>query len=115
MGQLRWGPEVFGYQLETGDDRTFDRRDSAANMPKCVVIDPAFTWLRDRRPNVPWERTIFYETHVRGFTKSHPGVPADLRGTFSGMAARPVIDHMTGLGVTSVELLPVHAMVDERV
>ena len=113
VGQLRWGPEVFGYQLETGDDRTFDRRDSAANMPKCVVIDPAFTWLRDRRPNVPWERTIFYETHVRGFTKSHPGVPADLRGTFSGMAARPVIEHMTGLGVTSVELLPVHTFIND--
>ena len=63
-------------------------------MPKCVVIDPAFTWLRDRRPNVPWEKTILYETHLRGFTKRHPGVPEDLRGTFSGMANKEVIDYI---------------------
>ncbi len=82
-------------------------------MPKCVVIDPAFTWLRDRRPNVPWEQTIFYEAHVRGYTKRHPAVPKELRGTFSGMANKAVLDWIAGLGVTSVELLPVHTFVDE--
>jgi len=113
VGELIWGPELFGYQLETGDDLTFDERDSAAHMPKCVVIDPAFTWLRDRRPNVPWEQTIVYETHVRGYTKNHPAVPEELRGTFSGMANKAVVDWIRGLGVTSVELLPVHTFVDD--
>ncbi len=113
VGELIWGPEVFGYQRESGDDTTFDERDSAAHMPKCVVIDPAFTWLRDRRPNVPWEQTIFYEAHVRGFTKLHPAVPEELRGTFSGMANKAVVDWITGLGVTSVELLPIHTFVDD--
>ena len=112
-GQLKWGPEVFGYQMETGDDLTFDERDSAANMPKCVVIDPAFTWLRDRRPNVPWERTVLYETHLRGFTKTHPGVPADLQGTFSGMAVKDVVDYVKALGITSVELLPIHTFIND--
>ncbi len=113
VGQLRWGPDVYGYIFESDDDTTFDRRDSAASMPKCVVIDPAFTWLRDRRPNIPWERTIFYETHVRGFTKLHPDVPDELRGTFSGMAVKEIVDHLVGLGITSVELLPIHTFIDE--
>jgi len=113
VGELIWGPEVFGYRLETGDDRTFDECDSAAHMPKCVAIDPAFTWLRDRRPSVPWEQTIFYEAHVRGFTKRHPAVPEELRGTFSGMASKAVVDWITGLGITSVELLPIHTFVDD--
>ncbi len=113
VGELIWGPEVFGYRRESGDDTTFDERDSAAHMPKCVVIDPAFTWLRDRRPNVPWEQTIFYEAHVRGFTKLHPAVPEELRGTFSGMANKAVVDWITRLGVTSVELLPIHTFVDD--
>ena len=113
VGELVWGPEVFGYRLETGDDLTFDERDSAANMPKCVVIDPAFTWLRDRRPEVPWEQTIFYEAHVRGFTKQHPAVAKELRGTFSGMASKAVLDWVRKLGVTSVELLPVHTFIND--
>ena len=112
-GKLRWGPELFGYVMESGDDTTFDTRDSAPNMPKCVVIDPAFTWMRDRRPHVPWERTILYETHVRGYTKLHPAVPEELRGTYSGLATKEVLDYIRHLGVTSVELLPVHAFVDD--
>ncbi|MGI4939131.1 MAG: glycogen debranching protein GlgX [Janthinobacterium lividum] len=113
VGELKWGPEVFAYQMETGDDLTFDERDSADNMPKCVVIDPAFTWLRDRRPEVPWEQTIFYEVHVRGFTKRHPDIAEDLRGTFSGMAAKESVDWIKNLGVTSVELLPVHTFIND--
>ena len=113
VGQLKWTPEVYGYQWESKDDRVFDARDSAAFMPKCVVIDPAFTWLRDRRPNVPWERTIYYETHVRGFTMLHPAVPPELRGTFSGMAVKEVVEYIQALGVTSIELLPIHTFIDE--
>ncbi len=113
VGAVTWGPEVYAYIRETGDDLTFDDRDSAAFVPKCVVIDPAFTWLRDRRPDVPWERTVLYETHVRGFTKLHPRVPHALRGTYSGLADKHVIEWIRGLGVTSVELLPVHAIVDD--
>ena len=113
VGELIWGPEVFGYRYETGDDLLLDDRDSAGHMPKCVVIDLAFTWLRDRRPNVPWERTIFYETHVRGFTMRHPGVPQELRGTFSGMADKEVVEWMTKLGITSVELLPIHTFIND--
>ncbi len=113
VGELIWGPEVFGYNMESGDDLTFDERDSAANMPKCVVIDPAFTWLRDRRPNVSWDHTVFYETHLRGFTKRHPKVPEELRGTFSGMAVKDVIDYVKSLGVTSIELLPIHTFIND--
>ena len=113
VGRIAWGPEVFGYVLESGDDLTFDERDSAPFMPKCVVIDSAFTWLRDRKPGVPWERTVIYEAHVRGFTMRHPQVPPRLRGTFSGLTVKEVVDHISGLGVTSVELLPIHTFIDE--
>ncbi|CAH2604228.1 Glycogen operon protein GlgX homolog [Rhodovastum atsumiense] len=113
VGELRWDPAVFGYTLESGDDLTFDTRDSARFVPKCRVIDPAFTWGHDARPNVPWERTIVYETHVRGFTRRHPAVPEPLRGTFAGLAVAEVIDHIRRLGVTSVELLPVHAFIND--
>ena len=70
-------------------------------MPKCVVIDPAFTWGDDRPPGTPWNRTVIYECHVRGMTMRHPGVPEHLRGTYLGLAADPVVDHLLGLGVTA--------------
>jgi len=115
VGQLRWSDALFGYRLGAQRaDLTLDRRDSAQAMPKCRVIDPAFTWGHDRRPAVPWERTIFYETHVRGFTMLHPDVAPELRGTFSGLMQKEVLDHIRDLGVTSVELLPIHAFVDDR-
>ena len=72
VGNLEWDPAVFGYKLETGDDLTFDERDSAPFMPRCRVIDPAFTWGEDRAPRTAWERTVIYELHVRGYTKLHP-------------------------------------------
>ena len=115
IGELQWDPAVFGYTMESEDDLTFDERDSAPFMPKCVVIDPAFTWLRDRSPQVPWQHTIFYETHVRGYTKLHPAVPEALRGTFSGLVVKEVLDHIKALGVTSVELLPVHYYVNDDI
>jgi glycogen operon protein len=91
VGDLVWGPEIFGYQLESGDDLTFDERDSARLVQKCRVVDPAFTWGRERSPGVPWERTIVYETHVKGFTHLHPTLPAEMRGTYAGLAAPEVV------------------------
>ncbi len=114
VGELRHAPEIFGYQVGHPDsDLSFDHRDSAAFVPKCRVIDPAFTWGRDRRPRVPWERTIFYETHVRGYTIRHPALRFGQGGTFAGLAAEEVVAHMRDLGVTSVELLPIHMFTDE--
>ena len=114
VGDLTWGPEVFGYKLETEDDRTFDERDSGPLMPKCRVIDPAFTWGRERSPAVPWDRTVFYETHVKGFTKLHPSLPEEMRGTYAGLASPEVMAYLRTLGVTSVELLPIHTFINDN-
>ncbi len=113
VGELTWHPAVFGYTLESEDDTTFDERDSAAYVPKCRVIDPAFTWGRDRPPQTGWEQTIVYETHVRGYTMRHPAVPEPLRGTFAGMTVKAVVDYIRSLGVTAVELLPIHAFLND--
>jgi isoamylase len=111
---LRWDHACFGYTIGAeGDDLTFDKRDSAPFVPKCRVIDPAFTWGRERSPRVPWDRTIVYEAHVRGFTKLHPAVPEKLRGTFSGLGRKEVVDYISALGVTSIELMPIHAFVND--
>ena len=115
-GELKWDPACFGYTVGAeGADLTFDERDSAPFVPKCVVVDPNFDWQGEpnRRP-VPWGRTILYETHVRGYTKRHPGVADHQRGTFAGLGTRQVIDYIKSLGVTSVELLPVHTFTSER-
>jgi len=113
VGSITWNPALFGYRMETGDDLTFDERDSAPYTRRSQVIDPAFTWGRDTKPHVPWEKTIFYETHVKGFTKTHPQVPEKLRGTYAGLGTPAVLDYIKSLGVTSVELLPVHAFVQD--
>ncbi len=114
MGQLDWNPACYGYTVGAkAEDLSFDTRDSAPFMPKCRVIDPSFTWGRDTPVMVPWERTILYEAHVRGFTKLHPQVPEAQRGTFAGLAMPEVLDYIRSLGVTSVELLPVQTFVDE--
>jgi len=114
-GNLRWSDAHFAYRVgHAREDLSFDRRDNAAGMPKCRVIDPAFTWGEDRRPRVPWHDTVIYELHVRGFTMRHPEVPAALRGTYAGLACGPVIDWFRRLGVTTIELMPVHWFVDDR-
>ena len=113
VGEIAWNPALFGYQLESGDDLTFDERDSAPFTMKARVIDPAFTWGRDRRPNTAWEKTVVYETHVRGFTMRHPLVPEAMRGTYAGLATKEVVDYIASLGVTAVELLPIHTFVDD--
>src|SRR6202000_1315594 len=113
-GTLKWDPAVFGYIMETGDDSTFDERDSAPFMPKCVVVDPDFDWQAEAaRQNVHWDETIVYETHVKGFSKKHPGVPEHLRGTYAGFGSPKVVDYLKALGITSVELLPIHAFVND--
>jgi isoamylase len=114
IGELKWDPAVFGYQMESGDDLTFDERDSAPFMPKCIVVDPAFDWRgQPGRHAVPWDDTIIYELHVRGFTKLHPDVPEPKRGTYAGLANREVIDYIKSLGVTSIELLPIHTFIND--
>ena len=115
VGEVTWDDAVFGFDLgdPEGEDVP-DQRDSAPFVPRCVVIDPAFTWSEDRPPRVPWNRTVIYECHVKGLTMQHPGVPPPLRGTYLGLGSDPVLDHLTSLGVTAVELLPVHHAVSER-
>ena len=114
VGEVIEHPALLGYVADgPRADLGFDERDSAPYVPKCRVVDPAFTWGRDHPPNVPWERTVLYETHVRGFTMLHPAVPETLRGTFAGLATRELVDYIRRLGVTSVELLPIHAFVND--
>ncbi|HEX3945328.1 MAG TPA: glycogen debranching protein GlgX [Rhizomicrobium sp.] len=112
-GQLTWDPAVFGYQMESGDDLTFDERDSAPFVPRCVVVDPNFDWRSGPEGrSIPWDRTIVYEAHVKGFTKLHKQVPENLRGTYAGFGTRDVVQYIRSLGVTSVELLPIHTFID---
>src|SRR5690348_9056916 len=112
-GRLQWHPALFGYTMESADDLSFDERDSAPFMPKCRVVDPAFTWGQDRAPRTAWERTIIYEMHVRGYTKLHPAVPEGLRGTYRGLTDPTVMECLRELGVTAVELLPIHTFLDD--
>ncbi len=114
-GSVRWSDAHFGYHVGSQRrDLSLDRRDSASGMPKCRVVDPAFSWGDDRHPRTPWSETVIYEVHVRGFTQLHTMIPERLRGTFTGFATDPVIDYLVDLGVTAVQLMPVHAFVDDR-
>jgi isoamylase len=114
-GTVGWSDAQYGYTIGHPDqDLSFDERNDAGGMPKCVVVDPAFTWEDDSPPRTPWNRTVIYECHVRGMTMLHPGVPDHLRGTFLGLVQDPVLDHLLSLGVTAVELMPVHQFVTER-
>ncbi len=114
VGQLKWDHACFGYTIGAeGDDLTFDERDSAPFVPKCVVVDADFDWKQNVKPLVPWDRTIIYETHVRGFTKLHPAVAKSRRGTFEGLSTPEVVEYVKSLGVTSVELLPIHMFIND--
>ena len=112
IGHIEWNPALFGYKVETGDDLTFDERDSAPFTMRASVIDTAFTWGNGRR-RIPWENTIIYETHVRGLTRRHPALPEAFRGTYAGLASAEITAYLASLGVTTVELLPVHTFVDD--
>ncbi|WP_428992613.1 glycogen debranching protein GlgX [Pseudoxanthomonas winnipegensis] len=115
VGEPKWAPHLFGYTVGHKDkDLSFDRRDSAGYMPKCAVIDPAFTWGNDKRLLTPWQRTVIYEAHIRGLSMTHPGVDENLRGTFSALKNDELVEYIQGLGVTAVELLPIHAFADDQ-
>ena len=114
-GTIDWSNELFGYRI--GDpkaDLSIDDRDNAASIPKCVVVDQAFTWGGDHLLRTPWDRTVIYELHVHGFTARHPDVPKELRGTYAGLATPAAIEHLQHLGVTAVELLPVHHFIRDK-
>jgi isoamylase len=114
-GTIRWSDALFGYQVGHPDaDLSRDDRDSAWSLPKSVVIDPAFTWGDDRPPRIPWNETIIYEVHVKGFTARHPDVPKALRGTYAGLACPAAIDYLRSLGITAVELLPIQQFVADK-
>jgi glycogen operon protein len=111
----RWSDELFGYRIgDPSEDLTLDTRDSAPFAPLAEVVETAFSWGDDRPPRTPWHRTLIYEAHIRGLTKRHQHVPEPLRGTYLGVASEPIIEHLLGLGVTAIELMPVHHHVDDR-
>ncbi|MES2967213.1 MAG: glycogen debranching protein GlgX [Pseudomonadota bacterium] len=114
-GRLRWSDALMAHKVGSPRaDLSFDTRDSAFAVPKSVVVAPSFVWGKDAPPRVPLTDTVIYEAHVKSLTMLHPGVEKGLRGSYLGLASEPVIDHLVKLGVTSVELLPVQAFVDER-
>ena len=106
---IRWSDEVHGYRFrDPKEDLAFDTRDNAPFAMLAAVIDPAFTWGEDRRPRTPWHETVIYELHVKGFTRRHPRLPEAMRGTYAGLGSDEAIRHLRDLGVTAVELMPVH-------
>ncbi len=110
-GEVQWGPAVLGHSTLDPDER--QTIDSAPFVPRSIVVDDHFDWGDDRPPRIPWHETCIYETHVRGLTMRHPDVPPELRGTYAGMATPAVIEHLVSLGVTAVELMPVHHFTPE--
>ncbi len=114
-GTIQWSDALFGYTIgHPSADLSQDQRDSAAGIPKCVVVDPAFSWGDDAPPHTPWHKTVIYELHVRGFTAQHPEVPPHQRGTYAGLTCPAVIDYLKSLGITAVELMPVHQFVADK-
>ena len=114
-GTIEWSDAMFGYRIgHEAADLSRDDRDNAGNVPKCVVIDQAFTWGGDRLLRTPWDQTVIYEVHVKGFTARHPDVPESQRGTYAGLTSPAVLDYLKSLGVTAVELLPVHQFVRDK-
>jgi isoamylase len=114
-GAIDWSDAIFGYRIgDPGADLTRDDRDSAPFVPKSVVVDSAFTWGEDRPLRTPWHLTVVYELHVKGFTARHPAVPKELRGTYAGLASPASVDYLRRLGVTAVELMPVHQFVRDH-
>ncbi len=116
-GTIRWSDALSGYSMDPpiGErDLVPDGTNSAGGLPKCVVVESAFSWGDDKPPRTPWNRTVIYEAHVKGMTMLHPDVPETIRGTYLGLATDPIVDHLLSLGVTAIELLPVHHFVTER-
>ncbi len=114
-GTIKWSDALFGYTIGHPEtDLAPDSRDSAEGLPKCVVVDPAFSWGDDAPPRTPWHRTLIYELHVKGFTARHPQVPERLRGTYAGLACPPVLEYFRALGITAIELMPIHQFVSDK-
>lgn len=114
-GKLRWHDSLFGYRVGSARaDLSLDRHDSARVMPKCVVEDMAHSWGEDRRPRRRWQDTVIYEAHVKGLTQLHPDVPQAMRGTYEALGHPSVIEHLVKLGITAIEILPIHSFVDDR-
>jgi glycogen operon protein len=116
-GNIKWSNALFSYPVVSGKadrDLKMDKRDSAAGMSKAVVIDPRFDWEDDTRPDTPLHRSIIYEMHVKGFTIQRPAIDPELRGTYAGLASPAAVDYLKGLGVTAVELLPIHHFVHDK-
>ncbi len=114
-GQLDWRAPVFSYNLGSpNEDLELNDEDDAWGVPKGVVVDGGFDWEGDRAPRIPWQDSIIYEAHVKGFTMRHPDLPEELRGTYAGLASPVVVDYLRSLGITAVELLPVHAKLDDN-
>lgn len=111
-GQIRWGEAVYGYPFGKPDER--NDLDSAPHTMSSVVVNPYFDWGDDRRPRTDYHRTVIYEAHVKGLTMLHPGLPEELRGTYAGLAHPEIIAHLTELGVTAIELMPVHQFVQDH-
>lgn len=114
-GTIQWSDALFGYTIGHPDaDLSQDERDSASGLPKCVAVDPAFSWGDDAPPRTPLHQTIIYELHVKGFTARHPEVPPEFRGTYAGLTCPPVLDYLRSLGITAVELMPIHQCVADK-
>jgi glycogen operon protein len=114
-GRVDWSAPIFAYRVGSRtEDLTRDVHNSARGMPKSVVVDSSFDWQDDRPPGIPWSETIVYETHVKGVSVRHPDVPPSLRGTYLGLASPPILEHLTSLGVTAVELLPIHHFIHDK-
>ncbi|MDF6884132.1 glycogen debranching enzyme GlgX, partial [Escherichia coli] len=115
VGSLRWSDALFGYRLNSNrGDLSFDRRDSAPAMPKAIVTDESFNWGNDVRPNTPWSRTVIYEGHVRGMSMLREDLLPPERGTFSALGDSVFIDRLQRLGITAIELLPIHAFLQDQ-
>ncbi|HEX9272608.1 MAG TPA: glycogen debranching protein GlgX [Candidatus Binatia bacterium] len=114
-GPIRWSDALFGYTIGDPDaDLSIDERDSVDGLPKCVVVDPAFSWGQDAPLRIPWHKMLIYEMHMKGFTARHPKVPKELRGTYAGLTHPAVVDYLKSLGITAVELMPVHQFVADK-
>ncbi len=115
-GKVNWKAPIFAYQLGHEDgDLVRNDEDDAWGMPKCMVTDLTFDWEGDRQLRIPWRKTVIYEVHVKGFTMRYPDLPAEMRGTYAGLASPPMIKYLKSLGITAVELLPVHEFLDEKI
>ena len=114
-GSIKWHDSLFGYEVGHQDaDLSFSEVDSAPFMPRAVVIDPNFNWNGDHLPRIPYHKTIIYEAHVKGFTKLHPSIPENIRGTYSALAHPTIIGYLKDLGITAVELMPIHYFISDR-